>query len=244
MNGLPPHDLWFPPGSPFAPWRALALKERRGRCLPYTIAALCLFTLTVLAPDTGAGGLHVPADSSAERHSTAEERKPALPGEGWIGSGCYWDFHDSVFFAQGYSTLGRAYYEPKDFGDFTFEVRLMKLAEDGALELVFRYDENKVEGYHIYLWPHGGFGVGKLDGPMRSGPVFGPPAHFNRELNAWNNIKVIGRGERFDFFINGFHVWTARDGKFRRGKLGLGMPGDLRQLARFQIIRMSDTPEE
>ena len=162
------------------------------------------------------------------------------PGSEWIGLGAYWNFHDSVFVAQGYLPTAKAYYSRRTFGDFTFEVRMAKLSEDGAIGLLFRYDEVRDQGYEIHFWPHGGFAVAKFIGPTKKDFASGPPSHFNRELNTWNVVRVQGRGERFDFSINGFHVKTVFDREYRRGRLGLLMPGDARQRAKFQVIVMSE----
>ena len=105
-------------------------------------------------------------------------------------------------------------------------------------------DEKRDEGYEIHLWPHGGFAVAKFVGPTKTDFAAGPPSHFNKELNTWNTVKVVGSGTRFDFFINGFHVCTASDPDYRQGKLGLLMPGDARQRAKFQILRMTERVSE
>lgn len=161
------------------------------------------------------------------------------PGDGWVAYGCYWDLRDSVFFAQGYLTTAKAYYARKTFSSFTFEVRMAKLAEDGAIGLLFRYDERLDRGYSIHLWPHGGFAVSKFRGPAKEDIASGPPSHFNREMHTWNTVKVMGAGNRFDIFVNGFHVATVRDAEYQTGKLGLHMPGDARQRAKFQIVTMT-----
>jgi hypothetical protein len=138
----------------------------------------------------------------------------------------------------------KAYYVSKSFGSFTFEVRMEKLSEDGAIGLLFRYDERRDEGYEVHLWPHGGFAVAKFEGPRKRDFASGPPSHFNKELNTWNTVKVVGEGDRFFVFVNGFHVCTATDRDYERGKLGLLMPGDARQRARFQILKMTEKVDE
>ena len=174
----------------------------------------------------------------------AQETKHTSPGSGWIAYGCYWDLSDSIFFAQGFFPVAKAYYDACSFRNFTFEVRMAKLAEDGAIGLLFRYNEKRDEGYQIHLWPHGGFAVAKFQGPRKRDFASGPPSHFNRELSTWNTVKVVGRDERFDFFINGFHVCTASDPEYSEGKLGLLMPGDARQRAKFQVVRMTEQVTE
>jgi hypothetical protein len=172
------------------------------------------------------------------------EMKQARPGSGWRAYGCYWNLSDSIFLAQGFLPVAKAYYHARTFRNFTFEVRMAKLAEDGPIGLLFRYNEKRDEGYEIQLWPHGGFAVAKFVGATKKDFASGPPSHFNRELSTWNTVKVVGRGKRFDFFINGFHVCTASDPDHREGKLGLLMPGDARQRAKFQVIKMTEQVTE
>ena len=170
-------------------------------------------------------------DRTAHRHD---------PSGGWVASGAFWDLRDSVFSVQGLFPTAKAYYAATTFTDFEYEVRIAKLAEDGATGLLFRYDNIRDEGYEIHIWPHGGFAIAKVRGPNKTDFASGPPSHFKKELNTWNSVRIIARGDRFNFFVNSFHVCTAIDGQYARGKLGLLMPGDARQRARFHIVTMHE----
>lgn len=224
-----------------------ALTHAEAKIFPLSLVYLAAFfvcSLLVLGTVVAASApplIQTPPKEIAHRSAfPGHVSDSSLRYPGWIGLGAYWDFHDSVIVVQGYLPTAKAYYGKKSFRDFTFEVRMAKLSEDGAIGLLFRYDEVRDEGYEIHFWPHGGFAVAKFVGPTKTDFASGAPSHFNRELNTWNLVRVEGRGERFDFFINGFHVHTAFDGKYRRGRLGLLMPGDARQRAKFQVIRMSE----
>jgi len=211
---------------------------RRPAWLSLTLSFLTLVPFQTREPATR---LHASDNQTPRQEDSTVSRtqRQGSPGDGWVAFGCHWNLSSSVFTAQGFLTVAKAYYDRKTFRDFTFEVRMAKIAENGAIGVLFRYDERQDEGYEIHLWPSGGFAVAKFWGPRKQDFAAGPPSHFNRELNTWNTVKVVGRGERFDIFINGFHVCTARDAEFRKGKLGLLMPGDARQRAKFHVITMT-----
>ena len=214
---------------------------KAGIALAALPTVLCLILIRCNDGRDAAGhdSLRPPEAQAAAVHAVESVGHPTSPGDGWAAYGCYWDLRDSVFFAQGYLTTAKAYYAPKTFSSFTFEVRMAKLAEDGAIGLLFRYDEKLDRGYSIQLWPHGGFAVSKFRGPAKEDLLSGPPSHFNREMHTWNTVKVVGAGKRFDIFVNGFPIATVRDAEHRTGKLGLHMPGDARQVAKFQIVTMT-----
>jgi len=213
---------------------------KAGIALAALPAVLCSILISCCdGPDPAAHGAAPPTAQQTTVPPRVTFGRSTSPGDGWAAFGCYWDLRDSVFFAQGYMTTAKAYYARRTFASFTFEVRMAKLAEDGAIGLLFRYDEKLDRGYCIHLWPHGGFAVSKFRGPVKKDFAAGPPSHFNREMHTWNVVKVVGAGERFDIFVNGFHVATVHDAEHRTGRLGLLMPGDARQRAKFQIVTMT-----
>ena len=156
----------------------------------------------------------------------------------WIARGGYWDFYDKIFFSQGYRGPNMAYYRKRSLKNFTFEIKMMKLAEDGAFGMVFRYDESKDEGYVFGIFPHGGYFVWKINGPNNIYLELGTSAFINEEMNAWNTLRITVTGNRFDCYINGSLIKSLRDNTYSVGKVGLCNSGDPRQIAKFEIIAL------
>ena len=114
----------------------------------------------------------------------------------------------------------------------------MKIAEDGPFGMVFRYDVSNDEGYIFGIFPHGGYLLSKFKG---RGSIYlerGASAFINEEMNAWNTLKIVVTGDRFDCYINGSFVKSVRDNTYATGKVGLCNSGDPRQIAKFEIISL------
>ncbi|MDW7679603.1 MAG: family 16 glycoside hydrolase [bacterium] len=172
--------------------------------------------------------------SNLTGHSSAE--KEIINPKNWIARGGCWDFSDKIFFSQGYRGGNKAYYKKQDYKNFTLEVKVMKLAEDGPLGIVFRYDDAKDNGYIFAVFPHGEYFISKLIGQTDEYLQLGETAYLNEEINTWNTLKVVAAGAKFDCYINGNFLSSVTDHSFSTGKIGLWNSGDPRQLAKFEII--------
>jgi len=156
----------------------------------------------------------------------------------WIVRGGYWDFSDKIIFSQGYRGGNTAYYRKRNFKNFTFEIKMMKISEDGPFGMVFRYDVSNDEGYIFGLHPHGGYHVSKFNGPGSIYLERGASAFINEEMNAWNTLKIVVTGDRFHCYINGSLIKSVRDNTYSVGKVGLFNSGDPRQIAKFEVIAL------
>jgi len=177
--------------------------------------------------------------TNARQAAKAEKLDPEIfnPAN-WIARGGCWDFSNKIFFSQGYRGGNLAYYRKQDFKNFTFEVKVMKLAEDGPLGIIFRYDDAKGEGYAFEVFPHGSYFLAKLFNSKDAYLKLGVSAHLNEEMNTWNTLKIVVRGAKFDCYINGNFLVSVIDYSFSVGKIGLCNSGDPRQLAKFEVISL------
>lgn len=156
----------------------------------------------------------------------------------WIVRGGCWDFSHKIFFSQGYRGGNNAYYKKHDYRNFTYEVKVMKLAEDGPLGIIFRYDDARVAGYTFAVYPHGGYFLARSFRGKDMYLTLGTTAYLNEEMNTWNTLKIVVRGAKFDCYINGNFLVSVIDRSYSIGKVGLGNSGDPRQLARFEVISL------
>ena len=125
-----------------------------------------------------------------------------------------------------------------NFKNFTYEVRLMKIAEDGTIGLILRYNEAKDEGYLFHVWPHGDYQFLKFKTDDQVILNKGHPIYFNRELNTWNTIKIVCNEAKFVVYINGDFLVSIKDVTYSVGKVGLLIGGDPRQRAKFEVISL------
>lgn len=156
----------------------------------------------------------------------------------WIARGGCWDFSKKIFFSQGYRGGNAAYYKKHDYRNFTYEVKVMKLAEDGPLGIIFRFDEARIEGYTFAVYPHGEYFLVKFFGNRDMQLKLGATAYLNEEMNTWNTLKIVVRGAKFDCYINGNFLVSVIDHSYSIGKVGLANSGDPRQLAKFEVISL------
>lgn len=158
--------------------------------------------------------------------------------DNWIVLGGCWDLSTKIFFSQGFKGGNKVYYNKKIFKNFVYEVKIMKIAEDGALGIVFRFDEAKDQGYAFSVFPHGEYIFVKFAGLDHVNLKRGTTAHFNEELNTWNKLKVVALRDKFDCYINDNFVVSVRDNSFQNGRIGLTNSGDPRQIAKFDVLSL------
>ncbi len=156
----------------------------------------------------------------------------------WIARGGCWDFSNKIFFSQGYRGGNNAYYKKQNYTNFTYEVKVIKLAEDGPLGIIFRYDDARVAGYTFAVYPHGAYFLAKSFRGKDMYLNLGTTAHLNEEMNTWNTLKIVARGAKFDCYINGNFLVSVIDHSYSVGKVGLANSGDPRQLAKFEVISL------
>lgn len=170
------------------------------------------------------------------QHDLAEFFVPA----DWVAQGACWSFSGKIFAAQGVHTLSRGiiYYNKRIFADFVFEVRLNKLAEGGGFGLLIRYDEKRKQGYTYLLFPHGGYRFDVIKNERDSTLFSEPATNMNKDTNAWNTIKIVCRGARFDLYMNGHWLTSLTDHAYASGRVGFFLGGDPRQKALFEIVAL------
>jgi hypothetical protein len=158
----------------------------------------------------------------------------------WIARGGCWDFSDKIIYSQGYRGACTAYFKERNYKNFSYEVRVMKIAEDGPLGLIFHYDDVRDEGYYAGIYPHGSFFVQKTVGQIPQYLKIATTAHLNNEMNTWNTLKIEVRGSKIDCYINGNFLVSIIDNTYSTGKIGLWNCGDPRQIGKFEIISIRE----
>lgn len=158
----------------------------------------------------------------------------------WTARGGIWDFSDTIYYGQGTQTNNKAYYNKAVFKDFIFEVNMSKLTEDGPFGLLIRYNERTDNGYILEIYPHGGFVFGSYYLGMRKKLINEPIKKFKRALHAWNQVKIVGKGNTFSVFINDYLVTLLRDNRYVKGRIGFYIGGGPRQQARFQVLQINN----
>ena len=158
----------------------------------------------------------------------------------WTPRGGIWDFSDSIYYGQGTQANNKAYYNRKVLSDFIFEVKMNKLTEDGSFGLIFRYDECTDNGYILEIYPHGDFLFCSHYFGMRKILINEPIKKFKRAVQAWNKVKVVGKGNTFSVFINDYLITLLRDNRFTIGRIGFYIDGGPRQQARFRVVQIKE----
>jgi hypothetical protein len=161
-----------------------------------------------------------------------------LKPSNWIARGGCWDFSSKNFFSRGYRGGNIAYYKKQDYKNFTYEVKVMKIAEDGPLGIIFRYDDARDEGYVFAVMPHGEYFLSTFIGQSDVYLKRGATAHLNEEMNTWNTLKIVVNGAKFDCYINGSFLVSVTDQTYSVGKIGLCNSPDPRQIAKFEVISL------
>lgn len=157
----------------------------------------------------------------------------------WKSKGGTWNFSSDKIFGQGASGFNKAFYVNNNYSDFIYEVRLRKISpNDGPIGLLMRYDELRDEGYMLLIWPHGDYQYSRLVNQERHRENSGTPRALNKG-NAWNRIKIIGRGNQLQFYLNGELLAKLNGGTYSFGRLGLVVTGGPEQKAEFQVLSMN-----
>lgn len=182
--------------------------------------------------------MQTPQLSGSEKSQLHKPDPQIFNPSNWIARGGCWDFSRKIFFSQGYRGGNAAYYKKQDYRNFTYEVKVIKLAEDGPLGIIFRYDEARDEGYSFAVYPHGEYFLVKFSGHSDVQLIRGATAYLNEEMNTWNTLKIVARGAKFDCYINGNFLVSVIDHSYSVGKIGLANSGDPRQLAKFEVISL------
>jgi len=155
----------------------------------------------------------------------------------WIARGGCWWLSDSLITGRGYVASAKLYSQ-KSYNDFIFEVRFAKTAESGPCSILFHYNEEKDEGYHLMCHPYSGPALAKV---MRNATSYifpGSSVHWKLGMNKWNMVRVEATDSRYDFFINGEKIFSHTGAEYSWGKVGLIVWGDPRQAAQFRILKL------
>lgn len=155
----------------------------------------------------------------------------------WLARGGCWTLSDSLITAHAYWDSAKLY-SKKSYDDFVFEVRLTKVAESGPISVLFRYDEEKDEGYHLMCYPLSSPNFAKVVGKKSSYLYLGSSIFWNLGMNQWNTVRIEAVGSRFSFYVNGKHIYTQYGREYTGGRVGLIVWGDPRQTAHFKVMRL------
>lgn len=160
-----------------------------------------------------------------------------INAEDWSARGGCWYFTDKIIKAIGYIGHNKAYYNRRVYNDFIYEVKYCKIAEDGTLGIIFRYNEKNDEGYLLHFWPHGGCKFELIKGGQTSlrKVNVSQPMHQIIGTNVWNTIKIIAHGSKFQIYLNNYLLDTILDSQFSSGSVGLYVGGNPRQVALFEV---------
>jgi len=157
----------------------------------------------------------------------------------WIARGGVWDFSKKIIVAQGMGQRPIAYFKQKSFTDFTFEIRLRLLSdEDGSYGVAFRFDEKKDVGYIFGVWPHGGYEFARLEEGFGHQTGGGQAVYLKDQLRTWNRLKVVGKGPKFDLYINDNLLVTMEDDSFKSGKVGFYLGHDARSILEYEVLSL------
>jgi hypothetical protein len=179
-------------------------------------------------------------ETRGQKPDTQRNLAKILVPSDWVARGGGWSFSGKIIAAQGTHTLGRGmlYYNKRIFADFVFEVRLNKLAEDGAFGLVLRYNEKTKEGYTYLLFPHGGYKLAIIKGEPDYSLFEEPAIGMNKDNNVWNTIKIVCRGAQFDLYMNDHRLPSITNHAYASGRVGFFLASDPRQKALFEIVTL------
>jgi len=186
------------------------------------------------------GGLCYGKAEPQKKEAVQSDSLPFKPSA-WVAVGGCWDFSHRIISAQATVSCCRAYLADRVYRDFTFRVRLNKLAEDGAIGVIFRFDETAHTGYRFEIYPHGGHILALVRGPDREGELWHSTAIvMNRGCNTWNRIRITCTGKRMEIYINGELANIVEDSTYASGRIGLFIGGDPRQRAEFEILTLEE----
>ncbi|MFZ5518085.1 MAG: family 16 glycoside hydrolase [Candidatus Zhuqueibacterota bacterium] len=164
---------------------------------------------------------------------------PAFTLGDWVAAGGCWDFSERIISAQGIGERPIAYLKRFHFTDFEFEIRLRLLTdEDGSYGVLFRYDEKKDAGYIFSVWPNGSYEFVRFNGDSSCQTGGGQAVYLMDQLHSWNRIKVIGRGNKFDLFINDNLLVTMQDNAFISGKVGLYLGHGATSFMEYEVLKL------
>ena len=170
--------------------------------------------------------------------STKNEAELFNPSS-WIARGGVWDFSKKIITAQGMGQRPIAYFKHRSFTDFTFEIRLRLLTdENGSYGVAFRFDEKKDVGYIFGVWPHGGYEFAQLEEGFGYQTGGGQAVYLRDRLKTWNRLKVVGKGAKFDLYINDNLLVTIEDHSFKSGKVGFYLGHDARSILEYEVLSL------
>jgi len=118
----------------------------------------------------------------------------------------------------------------------TYEVRMKRTGSDTSLSnyLIIRGDATRFitlskqwkKAYRFQYTNNGSFSVWKNnpDGTFTTLKNWTASSAINK--GGWNRLKVIAKGSKLRFYINGTHVWTGTDTSYKSGRAGISMYRD------------------
>ena len=159
--------------------------------------------------------------------------------DAWEAHGGCWEMKDSIIYGRGDWGFCKFLYQ-KEFTDFVIKVRLAKVEESGGYSVLFRYDDRKDCGYHLFLFPFSTVVFSKLRSDVNEYLYEGNSVYWQQGFNVWNTVTIESSGTRFDITVNDHHLFTFRDNEFSSGNLGLSVGGDTRQKAKFEILEIRE----
>lgn len=152
-----------------------------------------------------------------------------------------WPEHAHAFFENGEYHIydeseAHAYWNTKagDFDNVTIEARIRKVEgrDDMAYGLVFRVQDID-NFYNFVLTGDGRYVFGKREGGQW-GFIIGPKrSSVVNEDNSTNVLRVVCRGQSFEFYINDQKVDSFQDGTFGKGKIGFHADGGVHLAADY-----------
>jgi hypothetical protein len=171
--------------------------------------------------------------------STKNDEEISTPSN-WIARGGCWDFSKKTITGQGIGSRPIAYFKKENYADFEFEIRLRLLTdEDGSYGMAFRFDEKKDVGYIFGVYPHGSYEFARLEEGFAHQRGGGSAVYLTNQLKTWNRLKVVGKGTKFDLYINDNLLVTIEDNSFKSGKVGFYLGGGAGSMLEYEVLLLA-----
>ena len=161
------------------------------------------------------------------------EFKKKSEGKDWKQVAGKWKVRKGAFLARRpMKDVWNSVSQPADYADFDFSARIRRAdASTNCANTVFvrgvAVNDNPLaskpwrSGYLFQYADNGQISVWRVaSGKVTPLQSWKASSAVNR--GTWNVIRVVGRGKKMTYFLNGMTVWRGKDSTYKSGQVGIG----------------------
>ncbi len=147
----------------------------------------------------------------------------------WVSHTGDWDVNDNYLYTYGVENSWSSESYTANFEDFDYQVRMMRVGcATCANNIAFRGTPDPLDSQYLwhtsYLFQYrrdGRYSVWKIDSGSYQALIGSTYSGAINQGDAWNTLRVIAKGTRLAFYMNGTFLASLIDASFSGGRVGV-----------------------